>query len=91
MRLPAGKCNFKHAMLKAYRPLITAGLLGICFFWTGYFSLNAYSRYDSLCERQAHLTRQRRILQQKKEEIVHKNQILSEKEVDLVTEFIYSL
>jgi len=65
-------------MLKAYRPLIIAGLLGVCFFWTGYFSLNAYSRYDSLCERQAHLTRQRRIMLEKKEEIVLKNQILSE-------------
>lgn len=40
--------------------------------------MNAYSRYDSLRERQAHLSRQRRLLLQKKEEIGHKNQILSE-------------
>ena len=65
-------------MLRTYRPLIIAGLLGFCFFWTGYFSLNAYSRYASLRERQAHLSRQRQILLQKKEEIVRKNQILSQ-------------
>ena len=65
-------------MLKAYRPLIIAGLLGFSFFWTGYFSLNAYSRYDSLSERRVHLTRQRRTMLLKKGEFVHKNQILSE-------------
>ena len=65
-------------MLKAYRPLVIAGLLGFSFFCAGYFCLNAYNRYDSLSERQAHLSRQRRILLQKKEEIVQKNQILSQ-------------
>ena len=63
-------------MVKAYRPLIIAGLLGFSFFWAGYYTLNAYSRYDSLCERQAYLTRQHRLLLQKNEEIVRKNQIL---------------
>jgi len=65
-------------MLRTYRPLIIAGLLGLCFFWTGYFSLGAYNRYASLCERQAHLSRQQQLLLQKKEEIVRKNQILSQ-------------
>ena len=65
-------------MLKAYRPLIIAGLLGFSFFWTGYFSLNAYSRYDSLSERRVHLTRQRRTMLLKKGEFVHKNKILSQ-------------
>jgi len=65
-------------MLKAYRPLIIAGLLGFSFFWTGYFSLNAYSRYDSLSQRRVDLTRQRRTMLLKKGELVHKNQILSQ-------------
>jgi len=65
-------------MLKAYRPLVIAGLFGFIFFWTGYFSLNAYSRYDSLSVHQAYLTREHRQRLHKKEEIVAKNQILSQ-------------
>ena len=65
-------------MVKAYRPLIIAGLLGFSFFWAGYYALNAYSRYDSLRERRAHLARQQRLLLQKNEEIIRKNQILSQ-------------
>ena len=65
-------------MVKAYRPLIIAGLLGFSFFWAGYYALNAYSRYDSLRERQAQLIRQQRLLQQKKAEIVRQNQILDQ-------------